>query len=49
MLRFIVNDREVSTDTSPAMPAVDFLRGDRRLHGVRVGCRGPRHRGAALD
>ena len=39
MLRFIVNDQEVSTESSPAMPAVDYLRGDRRLHGVRVGCR----------
>jgi xanthine dehydrogenase small subunit len=39
MLRFIVNDREVSTELSPALPAVDYLRDHRRMHGVRVGCR----------
>ncbi len=39
MIRFIVNDQEVSTDLSPALPAVDYLRGHRRMHGVRVGCR----------
>lgn len=39
MLRFIVNDREVSTDLSPATPAVDYLRGRLRMHGTRVGCR----------
>ncbi len=39
MLRFIVNDREVSTDLSPATPAVDYLRGHLRMHGTRVGCR----------
>jgi xanthine dehydrogenase small subunit len=39
MIRFLVNDRAVSTELPPGSPVVDFLRGPERMHGVRVGCR----------
>ena len=39
MTRLIVNDREVSTQLPLGSPVVDLLRGQERMHGVRVGCR----------
>ena len=39
MIRFLVNDRAVSTELPAGSPVVDFLRGHERMHGVRVGCR----------
>ncbi len=39
MIRFLVNDRAVSTELPPGSPVVDLLRGPEGMHGVRVGCR----------
>lgn len=39
MLRFVLNDAAVATETHPAVPALDFLRGEARLTGVKHACR----------
>lgn len=39
MISFIVNDREVRTEMSPATPLVDFIRLNQRLLGTKIGCR----------
>jgi xanthine dehydrogenase small subunit len=39
MLRFALNDRLVETATHPGLPALDFLRDDAGLTGVKYACR----------
>jgi xanthine dehydrogenase small subunit len=39
MLRFVLNDAEVVVDTHPGLPALDYLRDDARLTGVKHACR----------
>jgi len=38
-MRFVVNDRLVETEKSPGLPALDYLRRDQRLTGVKYACR----------
>jgi xanthine dehydrogenase small subunit len=38
-LRFALNDQSVETDHPPGMPALDFLRRNRNLTGVKYACR----------
>jgi len=39
MLRFALNDGLVDTASHPGLPALDFLRGEARLTGVKYACR----------
>lgn len=39
MIRFILNNKEVSTDLSPGYPLVDFIRYNENLKGTKIGCR----------
>jgi xanthine dehydrogenase small subunit len=39
MLEFIVNDKEVKTDTPPGSSLVDFIRNELHLYGTKIGCR----------
>jgi xanthine dehydrogenase small subunit len=38
-MRFALNDRSVETDDPPGMPALDYLRRNRGLTGVKYACR----------
>ncbi len=38
-MRFALNDQSVETDHPPGMPALDFLRRNRNLTGVKYACR----------
>lgn len=37
--RFILNEREISTDFSPGMVLLDFVRQKQKLVGTKIGCR----------
>lgn len=39
MIRFILNNEEVSAMEDPGMPLLDFVRGDAHLKGTKIGCR----------
>ena len=39
MLRFVLNDGLVEVSTHPGLPALDYLRDDARLTGVKYACR----------
>lgn len=39
MIRFILNDREISTDTKPGNTLLDFIRYEKHLTGTKIGCR----------
>ena len=39
MIRFILNNKEVSTDLSPGYTLVDFIRYNENLKGTKIGCR----------
>jgi xanthine dehydrogenase small subunit len=39
MLRFVLNDRPVEASANPGLPALDYLRDEARLTGVKHACR----------
>jgi xanthine dehydrogenase small subunit len=39
MLEFIVNNKEVKTNTPPGSSLVDFIRNELHLYGTKIGCR----------
>jgi xanthine dehydrogenase small subunit len=39
MIDFILNDRDVSTDTAPGITVLDFVRYRQNLKGTKIGCR----------
>jgi len=39
LINFILNDREISTDLSPGITLLDFIRYDQNLTGTKIGCR----------
>ena len=39
MIKFILNDKEISTEASSGMTLLDFIRYDRHLSGTKIGCR----------
>ena len=39
MVQFILNDREISTNKSTGMTALDFVRYEQNLTGTKIGCR----------
>ncbi|RPI78810.1 MAG: (2Fe-2S)-binding protein [Desulfobacteraceae bacterium] len=38
-IHFILNQEEIRTDQPPGTVLLDFIRGERRLHGTKTGCR----------
>jgi len=39
LIRFILNDKEVSTSLKPGKVLLDFIRYDKHLMGTKIGCR----------
>lgn len=39
MLKFILNDQDISTDMPPGMTVLDFVRYQKDLKGTKIGCR----------
>ena len=39
MIRFILNEKEISTDLPPGMALLDFIRYHQHLTGTKIGCR----------
>jgi len=39
MLRFVLNDRPAEATANPGLPALDYLRDEARLTGVKHACR----------
>jgi len=39
MIRFILNDQEISTDLSPGTTVLDLVRYHQNLKGTKIGCR----------
>ena len=39
MIKFILNEKEVSTDLPPGMVMLDFIRYHQHLKGTKIGCR----------
>lgn len=39
MISFVLNEQDISTDLSPGLILLDFIRYHRRLMGTKCGCR----------
>ncbi len=39
MIKFILNDKEINTESSSGMTLLDFIRYERHLFGTKIGCR----------